>query len=182
MKLYALFFAALFTAPLAWAQHRCIENGKVLITDLPCAGQPAQSQVQPTQAPTPTNNVSTAYTSTYGSWRGQVQFQATGAGGIIHEAMSVVPMTIDIDPQGKIKGGSPENGCVLQGIAAPGMAPTAISLDVTLSGCRYAGINRRLFGTLILNQAQKYAQLALNGNSANPFGMLFFDIKGTLRR
>ncbi len=168
-----------------WAQNRCIQNGKVLITDQPCPSQqPAPGQVQ--QAPLPSNDqngsTTTGYSTAYGPWRGQVQFQAHGANRIIHEALSVVSIVIDIDPLGKIKGSSPENSCVLQGIAAPGMFPTSLSLDVTLSGCRYAGLNRRLFGTLNLNQAQKYAQLALNGNNANPFGMVFFDIKGTLRR
>lgn len=169
-------------SPLAFAQNRCIDNGKLLITDRPCVGQvsPAQPPVSLNQAPI--NNVSTAYGTPYGTWRGQVQLQATGTGGVIHDAMSIVPMTIDIASQGMIKGSSPENGCSLKGIAAPGMVPTSLMLDITLSGCRYADFNRRLHGVLSLNQAQKYALISLRGSNSNPFGMVFYDIKGTMRR
>ena len=41
-----------------------------------------------------------------------------GSGGINPEAMAVVTMTMDIDPQGRISGSSPENGCRFRGIAA----------------------------------------------------------------
>nr|WP_264178093.1 restriction endonuclease [Dechloromonas denitrificans] len=118
-----------------------------------------------------------------GTWRGQVQYQGTGAGGVVQEAMAVVPMTIDIDPQGKVKGSSPENGCSLKGIAAPGIMPVSVNLDVTFTGCHYKGLNRRFSGTLFVIQAQKYAQLSLNGSHVVVLGgATFFDVKGTMRR
>ena len=97
--------------------------------------------------------------------------------------MAVVPMVIDIDPRGQIKGSTPENGCVLKGIAAPGFTPTLLNLDITLSGCQYKGLNRRFSGSIVVNPAQKYAQFSLSGSYVVPMGaMTLFDIKGTLRR
>ena len=97
--------------------------------------------------------------------------------------MAVVPMVIDIDPRGQVKGSSPENGCVLKGIAAPGFAPTVLNLDITLAGCQYKGLNRRFSGSIFVNQAQKFAQFSLSGSHVVPMGtMTLFDIKGTLRR
>jgi len=176
----------LIAASGAWAQHRCVENGKTVITDRPCQTErPALEGNTPGRA----SNVvvgdaaNSAYSSPYGIWRGQVQFQGTAKGNVVQEAMSVVPMTIEIDPQGKIKGSSPENGCTAQGIASPGISPTAVNLDITFSNCRYAGFNRRLNGWLVVNSPQKHAQFSLGGNNENVLGtMVFFDIKGTLRR
>ena len=95
----------------------------------------------------------------------------------------MVAMTMDISPQGRILGSSPENGCRFRGIAIPGNIATSITLDVTFSGCNFAGYNRRLYGTLSVNSAQKYAQFSLNGSHLSPMASMdFFDIKGTLRR
>lgn len=184
MRLLCL-ITLLLASSAATAQYRCTVNGKTVFTDRPCPGE-GQS-TERSQQGTPSKTVgdvgNSAYSSASGTWRGQVQYQATGKGGVIQEAMAVVPLTIDVDPQGKVVGSSPENGCKLRGIASPGIVPTSVSLDITFSDCRYSAFNRRLFGTLTVNQAQKYAQFSLNGTNANPFGgMFFFDIKGTMRR
>lgn len=95
----------------------------------------------------------------------------------------MVAITMDIDPQGRVLGSSPENGCRFRGIASPGNIPTSIALDVTFAGCHFNGYNRRLFGTLSVNPPQKYAQFSLNGSHVSPLAsMSFFDIKSTLRR
>ena len=181
----ALGFALFCSTVLA--QYRCVENGRTILTDRPCAGdKPATSQPQPNQIGEPTvhgDAANSAYGSPSGSWRGQVQYQGTSSGGVVQEAMTVVPMVIDIDPRGQVKGSSPENGCVLKGIAAPGFAPTLLNLDITLTGCQYKGLNRRFSGSILVNQAQKYAQFSLSGSNVAPMGKLtLFDIKGTLRR
>jgi hypothetical protein len=71
----------------------------------------------------------------------------------------------------------------MKGIASPGIMPTILNLDITLSGCSYPKLNRRLTGTLALVQAQKYAQFWIY---AYPVDFLdpgwAFDIKGTMRR
>lgn len=167
------------------ALYRCVENGKTIITDHPCT-----KDMPPTEQP-PLGNTpkvigdagNTAYGSPFGTWRGQIQYQAKGSNGINQDAMAVVDMTMDISPQGRILGSSPENGCRFRGIAIPGNISTSIALDVTFAGCNFAGYNRRLFGTLSVNPAQKYAQFALNGSHVSPLASMdFFDIKGTLRR
>ena len=60
------------------------------------------------------------YTTPYGQWRGQAQFQATVQRQIVQEAHVVVPMTIMIDQDGKLTGEAPGNGCRLLGVASPG--------------------------------------------------------------
>lgn len=61
--------------------------------------------------------------------------------------------------------------------------PTSIALDITFSGCYFAGYNRRMFGSLAIHQAQKFAQFSLMGHHITPlFASYFFDVKGALRR
>lgn len=179
------FFALLVASSTAMAQYRCVENGKTIFTDRPCLTDTTSAE-QPPRGNVPKvigDAENTAYGSPFGTWRGQIQYQANGSGGIKQEAMAVVAMTMDISPQGLILGSSPENGCRFRGIAIPGNVPTSIALDVTFAGCNFNGYNRRLFGTLSVNPAQKHAQFALSGSHVSPLAsMNFFDIKGTLRR
>ena len=164
----------LLSCSSAIAQYRCVENGKTILTDRPCAGL-SPAQMQPNQIGQPTihgDAANSAYGSPSGTWRGQVQYQGTNAGGVVQEAMAVVPMTIDIDPQGRVVGSSPENACTLKGIAAPGIMPVSVSLDVTFSNCQYKGLNRRFSGNLFVNQAQKYAQFSLSGSNVVPMGTM----------
>ena len=167
------------------AQYRCVENGKTIFTDHPClTDTPATEQLPRGNTPKVIGDSgNTAYGSPFGTWRGQIQYQANGPSGINQEAMAVVAMTMDISPQGRILGSSPENGCRFRGIAIPGNLPTLIALDITLAGCNFTGYNRRLYGTLAVNSAQKYAQFSLSGSHVSPLASVdFFDIKGTLRR
>lgn len=177
-------FALLVASTAATAQYRCVENGKTVFTDRACPTTPAGEQPPRGNAPKIIGDAgNSAYSSPFGTWRGQIQYQVNGSGGINHEAMAVVAMTMDIDTNGRVTGSSPENGCRFRGIASPGITPTSIALDVTFAGCNFNGYNRRLFGTLSVNSAQKYAQFSLNGSHVSPLAsMSFFDIKGTLRR
>lgn len=168
----------------AHAQYRCVENGKIQYGDKPCDGI-EKSVAQPIgNAPKvigDTGNVN--YQTPYGDWRGQVQYQASLNGQPIADAHSVVPAVISIDTQGKIIGSSPENGCRYKGQAIPGFTPQMLSLDITLSGCRFPTFNRRIAGTLTLNPTQRHAFLLLH---VVPLDFLRpgqqYEIKGTLRR
>lgn len=167
------------------AQHRCVENGKTVITNRPCSAATHVVDQPPTgNTPKVVGDIdNSAYSTPFGTWRGEIQYQARVTGVTDQEAMAIVALTIDIYPQGRVMGSSPENGCRLRGIASPGAIPTSIALDVTLAGCNFRGYNRRLFGTLSVNPAQRYAQFSLNGSHLAPLAsMQFFDIKGTLRR
>ena len=183
MRPFVLLLAGLLASPMALAQYRCVDNGKTIFSDRPCA-----AEVVPTA---PTGNrpkvvgdaANAAYSTPNGDWRGQVQYQALQMSQPVPEAHAVIQAVLAIDPQGKITGSSPENGCKLVGIAGPGMTPTILNIDLTLSSCRYSGFNRPLHGSLSLYPAQKYAQLWIY---AHPVDLLrpgqSFEIKGTLRR
>lgn len=173
----------LLISPSAWAQYRCVENGKAIFTDRPCASEPTPSMPIGNAPKIIGDSTNSAYSTRYGDWRGQVQYQASLNGQPIAEAHAVAQTTLSIDPQGKITGTTPENGCKMKGISSPGMAPTILNLDITLSGCNFQKMNRRLFGTLALYPAEKHAQFWIY---AHPVDLLnpgqSYDIKGTMRR
>ena len=162
--------------------YRCTENGKTTFSDKPCASKDRKSTEPATADERVSSNaaVSSANLTPYGEWRGQTQFQASAKGQRITEAHSVVPMTIAIDRQGKVTGASPENGCRLLGIAAPGTISTILHMDVSLSGCEYAAYNRRFAGMLALYLRDKHVQLSLT--SVAPLASQYFDIRATMRR
>lgn len=185
MKNRLSFVVALCLLPLSVsAQYRCVENGKTIFTDSPCANaEPLPDAGKPGKGPKVIGDAgNSAYATPNGSWRGQVQFQGTGPGGVIQEAMAVVPVTLDIEAQGKVVGSSPENGCRLMGIASPGLTPRMLNLDITLSGCRYRSFNRRFFGSLIVDQEKKVAQLSLSGVYRVFVDTTHADLRGSLRR
>jgi hypothetical protein len=119
----------------------------------------------------------------YGEWRGQAQYQATVAGAPDPAAHSVTNLTIALEPDGKVRGTSTENGCRMLGIASPGVLPTLTNLDVTFSGCQYGGLNRRFAGTLAVYEKGKYVALQLQSTQVG-IGKVAasFDIKATMRR
>lgn len=166
------------------AQYRCVENGKVNFTDRPCAdAEPLPDAGKPGKGPKVIGDAeNSAYATPNGSWRGQVQFQSTGPRGVIREAMAVVPMTLDIESQGKVVGSSPENGCHLLGIASVGLAPNMLNLDITLSACKHRDFNRRYFGSLIVYPQKKLAQLSLSGVYQILVDTTHADLRGSLRR
>lgn len=168
----------------AMAQYRCVENGKTTFTERPCADSPkAPDAGKPGSGPKVLgDSANSAYGTPNGSWRGQVQYQATGSMGVIGEAMAVVSMTLDIDPQGKVIGSSSENGCKAKGIASPATSPLSLSLDVTLVGCHYSGLNRRYFGSLNVDQQKKQAQFSLQGVYRVFADSFHTEVRGTLRR
>lgn len=183
MKTIVLLLAGMLLAPEVFAQYRCVENGKTTFTDKPCAGDVAPVPPVGNGPKVIGDAGNSAYSTPIGNWRGQVQFLALQNGQPIPEAHAVIPAVISIEAQGKVTGSAPDNGCKLVGIAKPGVTPTMLWLDVTMSGCKYSGLNRRLFGSLIVYPVEKHAQLDLH---AQPMDLLHpgksFDVKGTMRR
>lgn len=183
MKIIAFILIGMASASDTFAQYRCIENGKTLITDKPCAGEAMPTEPKGNSPKVIGDSANSAYSSRYGDWRGQVQYQASLNGHPISEAHAIAQTTLTIDPQGKISGSSPENGCKMKGISSPGMTPTVLNLDITLSGCNFQKLNRRLFGTLALYPAEKQVQFWIY---AHPVDLLnpgqSYDVKGTMRR
>lgn len=115
-----ILLAAVWAKPsFAQSVFRCTANGKVVLSDQPCAdstalkGNAANLPSAPTAAVTPsvaTQNFPN-YSTPYGEWRGQAQYQATDRGQLLPEAHAVVSMVIAIDAAGKVVGSSPDNGC-----------------------------------------------------------------------
>jgi len=176
--------------------YRCVVNGKTIYTDKPCdaptlpgvGGPSASTSGNATgQGGKPARSIELDYSTPYGIWRGQAQYQGTTVKGqAMREAHVVVPLVIEVEKQGRVRGASPENGCKLLGVAAPYVAPSMLTLDVTLSECRYPALNRRYSGMLALYQSSNSVQFSLR--SLNPMvavlivGPSNFDIKATMKR
>jgi len=122
------------------------------------------------------------HSSPYGEWRGQAQYQAFIKSASDPAAHTVTNLTIAIDPQGKVIGGSAENGCRMLGIAAPGITSTIVKLDVTLRDCRYAGLNRTYKGHLSVYAKEGYAALSLQALEIGRGTGGTFNITSTMRR
>jgi len=174
--------------------YRCDVKGKTIYTDKPCDA-PMIPGVQSTSAPAgglpgqnaqPSKSIDLDYTTPYGIWRGQAQFQATVNSQIEREAHAVVPLLVKIENQGRVRGASPENGCKLLGVASPYVTANMLKLDVTLSECRYPDLNRRYSGWVVLDQSKNSAQFSLNsfnqGLALVSKGIARFDIKATMTR
>ena len=164
--------------------YRCEANGQVMLTDKPCDG--AQS---PENASTSRPTVSGASTissssnpSAVGDWRGQIQYQGRENEQTLEEAHSVVPLALSFTADGKVSGASAENGCHWLGIWA--QSGRIINMDVSLTGCHYAGLNRRYAGTYLLAIPDSSGAMLLQAFTM-PFsgqGARLYDVKGTLRR
>lgn len=101
---------------------------------------------------------------------------------LVDEAHPVIDVGFTIDPKGKLTGASRENGCSALGFASPGFGPT-LNLDVTLSGCRYAGFNRRFTGTFGLPPGRDYGTVSLLAYEARPgVPAAMYEFKATVRR
>jgi hypothetical protein len=162
--------------------YRCTTNGNVTYRDAPCdrpSAPPLLQQAPPETAVPPVPVAGKP--DFYGGWSGQAQYQATVNSRPVDEAHAVVDLVLIIDPKGKVTGASRENGCNALGFATPGLGPT-LNLDVTLTGCRYSGFNRRFTGTFGLPPGRDYATVSLLAYEARgvPSGM--YEIKATMRR
>ena len=131
----------------------------------------------------PSAGLAASYESPYGEWRGQAQYQAIVKRESDPAAHAVIPLVIDIDPQGKVIGTSTDNACRMLGIAKPGVATHIVTLNVTLRSCAYARFNRVYNGHLSVSVAQKHATLSLQSIDVSPgSGGGTFNIEATLRR
>lgn len=194
LLLRAIPFLACFTAFIvshpvdAGELYRCSANGKTIFSDQPCGGTPPNA---PPTSPSPSGQAvppssytpnSLDYSTPYGEWRTQAQYQASDKGKPVPGSHSVVGLVIRIEPAGKLIGSSPENGCKLLGVASPYITATMLSIDVTLSGCHFNAYNRRFTGSLTLNTTMKSAALSLNAADIRLGTYTGYDIKATTRR
>lgn len=122
------------------------------------------------------------YLSPYGEWRGQTQYQAFIRTTSDPAGHIVTNLTINVDPQGKVTGTSTENGCRMLGLAAPGIIPTIVTLNVTLTGCTYSGYNRTYAGSLSVFSKEAYAKFSLQAIDILSGKAGTYNITATMRR
>lgn len=158
--------------------YRCIKDGQTVLTDTPCDVATAASPSEEA------GNKASAPESVVGQWRGQTQFQGAEEGRELQEVHSVVPLVLTFSADGKVSGVSADNGCQLLGLWSPAVTPRLFTLDVTLSDCRYAGLNRRYSGTVITAQIDQSAQFTLMVYTVPIPGIPVrrYDVGATLRR
>jgi len=183
--LVAIVSAGMPAPSAAQAIYRCEQGGKVTYTDTPCE-KPVIQEVGgavPNSAPRTQKVVGGGYTSPYGPWSGQTQFQIMNSNMLQSEGTHFIAFTeLMIAEDGKVTGGSAENSCRLLGLASPGYTPTMLNLDVTLSNCPAKLFNRRYHGTLIMNAKQRTAQLYIRALQIGIGQAVNADIKATLAR
>lgn len=168
--------------------YRCTEGGRTVFSDSPCPGAAGASTGG---VPNPTSNSERPalvvgggdYSTLNGDWRGQTQYQASANGQRVEAAHSVVPLVLSIGAAGKVTGISSSNGCKYLGVASPGLTPTMINLDVSLSGCSFTAVNRRFSGSLTLYKATQSDHLSLKAYSSPLVApVALYDISATLRQ
>jgi hypothetical protein len=88
--------------------YRCVVNGKTTYADKPCDA-PTLPGVEGSSASTgsnasghagkPVKSIELDYSTPYGIWRGQAQYQASEKGQLMSEAHAVVPLVIQVETQ-----------------------------------------------------------------------------------
>jgi hypothetical protein len=160
--------------------YRCTQNGQTILGDTPCQDTAAAASGAGSQSST----IIVGSPSMVGAWRGQAQFQGAERGQMLEEAHSVVPLALTFSEDGKVSGKSTENGCQLLGLWTAGVTPRLFILDITLTGCRYAGLSRRYSGTVTIQPADESAQFLLAADTVPTPGQTTrrYDVEATLRR
>ena len=163
--------------------YKCTKDGQVTLTDKPCDdSKSADSPASTTPQSEATTISSSSNPSPVGEWHGQMQYQGREHGQTLEEAHSVVPLSLNFTVDGKVSGPSPENGCKWLGVWSQG--GRIISIDMSLTGCKYMGLNRRFTGTFLLGVPDSSGEMMLQAFTL-PLpgqGARGYDIKGTLRR
>jgi hypothetical protein len=160
--------------------YRCEKDGHITLTDKPCDGSKESA------SNTGTTISSASNPSTVGVWSGQLQYSGTEAGGMIVAAHAVVPLTLEFTADGKVSGTSSDNGCNWLGVWSQGGKglERMITLDVSLTNCRFTGFDRRYGGTFLLAAPDSSGQVNLLAYTPPIPGQKVrgYSLGGTLRR
>ena len=110
----------------------------------------------------------------------------TEAGEMITAVHRVVPLTLEFTADGKVTGASPDNGCIWLGVWSHGGKgiERMITLDVALTSCKYAGLDRRYTGSFLLAVPDSSGQVSLLAYTPPIPGQKVrgYSLGGTLRR
>jgi Domain of unknown function (DUF4124) len=163
--------------------YKCTKDGQVTLTDKPCEGASSDNSPSPAAPQSGATAIaSSSNPSPVGDWYGQMQYQGRENGQTLEQAHSVVPLALNFTSDGKVSGASQENDCKWLGVWSQG--GRIISIDMSLTGCAYAGLNRRYTGSFILGVPDSSGDVQLQAFTL-PLpgqGTRMYDIKGTLRR
>jgi hypothetical protein len=166
-------------AHAAQTAYRCRSNGQIVLTDQPCPDSKASAQ---NAVAVPSSHDPSAV----GDWQGQMQYAGTEQGEEIQAAHSVVSLTLEFTADGKVSGKSPGNGCTWLGVWSQGGKglERLISLNMSMSGCQFAGLNRRFTGTFLLGVPDSSGQMQLGAYPIPLPGQKAraYRLDGTLRR
>jgi Domain of unknown function (DUF4124) len=175
-----------FALPAAAAKtiYKCTQTGQVVLTDKPCESTTSPEDTNPStkSQSNVTTIASSSNPSTVGVWRGQMQYQGHENGQMLDKAHSVVPLSLEFTADGKVSGSSVDNGCKWLGVWSQG--GRIITIDMSLTGCSYTGLNRRFAGTFLLGVPDSSGEMMLQAFTIPVPGQAArgYDIKGTLRR
>src|SRR5882757_4476342 len=163
--------------------YRCTKDGQITLTDKPCEGSPSPENSNATSSQSSSTTVaSSSNLSPVGDWHGQIQYQGRENGQTLAEAHSVESSSLTFSADGKVSGASQEIGCKWLGVWSQG--GRLVSIDPSLTGCAYDGLNRRFTGTFLLGVPDSSGEMMLQAFTL-PLpgrGARLYDIKGTLRR
>jgi hypothetical protein len=111
-----------------------------------------------------------------------MQYQGRENGQTLPQAHTVAPLVVNFTADGKVSGGSADNGCKWLGVWSQG--GRIVSVDASLTGCNYAGLNRRYTGNFLLGVPDSSGEVMLQAFTLliPGQGARAYDIKGTLRR
>jgi len=102
------------------------------------------------------------YTRYQGAWNGQFLFFVaqpdTGAAG----APEVFPGSLQIEPDGSVRGEVPDAACTMEGSSTDYVSPANAQLDLSVRGCRDTRFNGHFSGKLLNNPVLKYGSLRLS--------------------
>jgi hypothetical protein len=163
----------------AHTAYRCQSHGQTVLTDQPC---PDSKAADPSSIGVPAVHNPSAV----GRWQGQMQYAGTEAGEEIQAAHSVVSLDLEFTPDGKVSGGSLENGCRWLGVWSQGGKgiERVITLNLSTSHCQFDGLNRKFTGTFLLGVPDSMGQMQLAAFTIALPGQKgrAYHLDGTLRR
>lgn len=97
-------------------------------------------------------------------------------------AKAYVEIYMTIDKLGNVTGRTTSNHCQINGLATPWISPTALDIQINLTGCKHAGFNRRFSGKLIYRPQKRNADMALSTIAIDSVTRRwnFYDIKANV--
>lgn len=102
------------------------------------------------------------YTRYQGGWNGSFLFYVAQQDAGAQGPPEVFPGTLQIEPDGTLRGAVPEAACTFAGSSIDYFTPANASIDLVASGCRDARFNGHFVGKLINNPQLKYASIRLS--------------------